>query len=77
MILCIYESEVLLLTSAEDLDCTPGFQQKVFHIDQPAEFIEDQAILNCKQSHSTVLLAYSLMFKNVPQHTGFPKLRVF
>uniref|UniRef100_A0A8C0AFC7 Cadherin-13 n=1 Tax=Bos mutus grunniens TaxID=30521 RepID=A0A8C0AFC7_BOSMU len=39
-------SQVLLLTSAEDLDCTPGFQQKVFHIDQPAEFIEDQAILN-------------------------------
>ncbi|KAG8513135.1 Cadherin-13 [Galemys pyrenaicus] len=38
--------EVLLLTSAEDLDCTPGFQQKVFHIDQPAEFIEDQSILN-------------------------------
>ncbi|XP_044787159.2 cadherin-13 isoform X4 [Bubalus bubalis] len=38
--------QVLLLTSAEDLDCTPGFQQKVFHIDQPAEFIEDQAILN-------------------------------
>ncbi|KAB1273725.1 Cadherin-13 [Camelus dromedarius] len=40
------ETMVLLLTSAEDLDCTPGFQQKVFHIDQPAEFIEDQAILN-------------------------------
>jgi hypothetical protein len=39
---------VLLLTSAEDLDCTPGFQQKVFHINQPAEFIEDQLVLNCK-----------------------------
>ncbi|XP_054235333.1 cadherin-13 isoform X3 [Homo sapiens] len=38
--------QVLLLTSAEDLDCTPGFQQKVFHINQPAEFIEDQSILN-------------------------------
>ena len=68
---------MLLLTSAEDLDCTPGFQQKVFRIDQPAEFIEDQAILNCKQRRSMVLLAYSLMFKSVPQYTIFPKLRVF
>uniref|UniRef100_A0A8P0PA62 Cadherin-13 n=1 Tax=Canis lupus familiaris TaxID=9615 RepID=A0A8P0PA62_CANLF len=42
----IRDGEVLLLTSAEDLDCTPGFQQKVFHINQPAQFIEDQAILN-------------------------------
>uniref|UniRef100_A0AAA9TIU0 Cadherin-13 n=1 Tax=Bos taurus TaxID=9913 RepID=A0AAA9TIU0_BOVIN len=46
LVLCVLLSQVLLLTSAEDLDCTPGFQQKVFHIDQPAEFIEDQAILN-------------------------------
>ncbi|KAI4571977.1 hypothetical protein MJG53_014083, partial [Ovis ammon polii x Ovis aries] len=46
LVLCVLLSQVLLLTSAEDLDCTPGFQQKVFRIDQPAEFIEDQAILN-------------------------------
>lgn len=48
-----------MLTSAEGLDCTPGFQQKVFHIDQPAEFIKDQAILNRKQRHLTMFLAYS------------------
>ncbi|XP_003998358.4 cadherin-13 isoform X1 [Felis catus] len=46
LLLCVLLSQVLPLTSAEDLDCTPGFQQKLFHIDQPAQFIEDQAILN-------------------------------
>ncbi|KAM5208739.1 cadherin-13 isoform 3-T3 [Hipposideros larvatus] len=47
LVLCVLLSQVLpLLTSAEDLDCAPGFQQKVFHIDQPAEFVEDRAILN-------------------------------
>lgn len=40
--------QVFLGTSADDLDCTPGFQQKVLHIQQPAEFIEDQPVLNCK-----------------------------
>uniref|UniRef100_A0A9L0RF92 Cadherin-13 n=1 Tax=Equus caballus TaxID=9796 RepID=A0A9L0RF92_HORSE len=45
-LLCVLLSQVLMLTSAEGLDCTPGFQQKVFYIDQPAEFIKDQAILN-------------------------------
>uniref|UniRef100_A0A2K6SF51 Cadherin 13 n=1 Tax=Saimiri boliviensis boliviensis TaxID=39432 RepID=A0A2K6SF51_SAIBB len=58
LVLCVLLSQVQLLTSAEDLDCTPGFQQKVFHINQPAEFIEDQSILNCKQ-HSKMLLDYS------------------
>ncbi|XP_058135635.1 cadherin-13 isoform X3 [Dasypus novemcinctus] len=53
LVLGVLLSQVLLLTSAEDLDCTPGFQQKVFHIQQPAEFIEDQLILNCKQRHVT------------------------
>ncbi|XP_067396269.1 cadherin-13 isoform X8 [Emydura macquarii macquarii] len=38
--------QVLLLAFAEDLECIPGFQQKVFHIEQPSEFIEDQPILN-------------------------------
>lgn len=37
---------VLLLVFAEDLECIPGFQQKVFHIEQPSEFTEDQPILN-------------------------------
>lgn len=44
--LCVLLSQVLLVTSAGDLDCTPGFQQKVLHIHQPAEFIEDQPVLN-------------------------------
>ncbi|XP_043350771.1 cadherin-13 isoform X5 [Dermochelys coriacea] len=39
-------SQVLLLVFAEDLECTPGFQQKVFHIEQPSEFTEDQPVLN-------------------------------
>uniref|UniRef100_A0A8C3LVK2 Cadherin-13 n=1 Tax=Chrysolophus pictus TaxID=9089 RepID=A0A8C3LVK2_CHRPC len=39
-------SQVLLLACAEDLECTPGFQQKVFYIEQPFEFTEDQRILN-------------------------------
>uniref|UniRef100_A0A452ILI7 Cadherin-13 n=1 Tax=Gopherus agassizii TaxID=38772 RepID=A0A452ILI7_9SAUR len=38
--------QVLLLVFAEDLECIPGFQQKVFHIEQPSEFTEDQPILN-------------------------------
>lgn len=39
-------SQVLLLACAEDLECTPGFQQKVFYIEQPFEFTEDQPVLN-------------------------------
>ncbi|XP_074144333.1 cadherin-13-like isoform X2 [Sminthopsis crassicaudata] len=39
-------SQVLLLTFAEDLECIPGFKQKIFRIEQPAEFFEDQLILN-------------------------------
>lgn len=35
-----------MLACAEDLECTPGFQQKVFYIEQPFEFTEDQPILN-------------------------------
>lgn len=46
LVLCVLLSQVLLLTSADGLECTPGFQQKLFHIDQPAEFIENQWILN-------------------------------
>ncbi|XP_009681208.1 cadherin-13 isoform X2 [Struthio camelus] len=39
-------SQVLLLAFAEDLECVPGFQQKVFYIEQPSEFTEDQPVLN-------------------------------
>jgi len=38
--------QVLLLACAEDLECIPGFQQKVFYIEQPFEFTEDQPVLN-------------------------------
>uniref|UniRef100_A0A8C3DXA2 Cadherin-13 n=1 Tax=Corvus moneduloides TaxID=1196302 RepID=A0A8C3DXA2_CORMO len=41
-------SQVLLLACAEDLECVPGFQQKVFYIEKPFEFIEDQLVLNLK-----------------------------
>ncbi|XP_010004505.1 PREDICTED: cadherin-13 [Chaetura pelagica] len=39
-------SQVLLLSCAEGLECVPGFQQKVFYIEQPLEFTEDQRVLN-------------------------------
>uniref|UniRef100_A0A6I8NFA7 Cadherin-13 n=1 Tax=Ornithorhynchus anatinus TaxID=9258 RepID=A0A6I8NFA7_ORNAN len=39
-------SRVLLLAFADDLECTPGFQQKEFRIAQPSEFVEDQLIVN-------------------------------
>lgn len=49
-------SQVLLLAFAEDLECIPGFQQKVFHIEHPSEFTADQPILNvvfddCQGNH--------------------------
>ncbi|NXP12168.1 CAD13 protein, partial [Thinocorus orbignyianus] len=42
----LFFPQVLLLTCAEDLGCVPGFQQKVFYIEQPFEFTEDQPVLN-------------------------------
>ncbi|KAM5262612.1 cadherin-13 [Ctenodactylus gundi] len=72
LVLCAVLSQVLLLTSAEDLDCTPGFQKKVFHINQPAEFIEDQPVLNCKQYRLKMFLAKSLTFSDCK---GNDKLR--
>ncbi|XP_051485522.1 cadherin-13 isoform X2 [Apus apus] len=39
-------SQVLLLSCAEGLECVPGFQQKVYYIEQPLEFTEDQRVLN-------------------------------
>ncbi|XP_027502530.1 cadherin-13 isoform X2 [Corapipo altera] len=41
-------SQILLLAWAEDLECVPGFQQKVFHIEKPFEFTEDRLVLNLK-----------------------------
>lgn len=48
--------QVLLLACAEDLECVPGFQQKVFYIEKPFEFTEDQLVLNCMLfSYSTIV----------------------
>ncbi|XP_042294224.1 cadherin-13 [Sceloporus undulatus] len=49
-------SQVLPLAFTEDLECIPGFQQKVFHIEHPSAFTADQAILNlvfddCQGNH--------------------------
>lgn len=49
-------SQVLLLVLAEDLECIPGFQQKVFHIEHPLAFTAGQPILNlvfddCRGNH--------------------------
>ncbi|NWH87849.1 CAD13 protein, partial [Aegithalos caudatus] len=43
-----FSPQVLLLACAEDLECVPGFQQKVFYIEKPFEFKEDQLVLNLK-----------------------------
>ncbi|MEE6499944.1 hypothetical protein FKM82_003648 [Ascaphus truei] len=34
---------------AEDFECIPGFQQKLFYIEQPSEFTEDQLVLNGRE----------------------------
>ncbi|XP_073462014.1 cadherin-13 [Aquarana catesbeiana] len=39
-------SQVLAFAVARDFDCIPGFQQKIFYIEQPLEFLEDQLVLN-------------------------------
>uniref|UniRef100_A0A6J0UAB1 Cadherin-13 n=1 Tax=Pogona vitticeps TaxID=103695 RepID=A0A6J0UAB1_9SAUR len=49
-------SYVLLLAFTEDLECIPGFQQKVFHIEHPPAFTADRPILNlvfddCQGNH--------------------------
>ncbi|XP_044283908.1 cadherin-13 isoform X1 [Varanus komodoensis] len=46
LILAFILSQVLLLAFAEDLECIPGFQQKVFHIEHPPAFTADQPVLN-------------------------------
>lgn len=46
LFLLFFPPQVLLLACAEDLECVPGFQQKVFYIEKPFEFTEDQLILN-------------------------------
>lgn len=68
--------QVLLVTSADDLECTPGFQRKVLHIHQPAEFIEDQPVLNCKllQKYLGPAHADSSAVCNVSQDVGHPRV---
>nr|XP_033798456.1 cadherin-13 isoform X1 [Geotrypetes seraphini] len=39
-------AQVLLIAFAEDLECIPGFRQKILYIEQPPEFSEDQLIAN-------------------------------
>uniref|UniRef100_K9J7L9 Cadherin-13 n=1 Tax=Xenopus tropicalis TaxID=8364 RepID=K9J7L9_XENTR len=39
-------SQVLVFAIANDLECIPGFQQKIFYVEQPSEFTEDQLVLN-------------------------------
>lgn len=42
--------QVLAFAVARDFDCIPGFQQKIFYIEQPLEFLEDQLVLNGRNS---------------------------
>ncbi|XP_069071917.1 cadherin-13 isoform X2 [Pleurodeles waltl] len=44
--LCFLLSQVLLVALAEDLECIPGFRQKIYYIEQPPEFTKEQLILN-------------------------------
>lgn len=54
--------QVLLLACAEDLECVPGFQQKVFYIEQPFEFTEDQPVLKRMLfSHITIVQKSELL----------------
>lgn len=46
LFLVFFSPQVLLLACAEDLECVPGFQQKVFYIEKPFEFTKDKLILN-------------------------------
>ncbi|XP_053556733.1 cadherin-13 [Bombina bombina] len=38
--------QVVVFAIAKDFECIPGFQQKIFYIEQPPEFTEDQLVLN-------------------------------
>ncbi|XP_029463978.1 cadherin-13 isoform X2 [Rhinatrema bivittatum] len=44
--LALLLAQVLLIAFAEDLECIPGFQQKILYVEQPPEFAEDQLITN-------------------------------
>uniref|UniRef100_A0A8C5Q9V2 Cadherin-13 n=2 Tax=Leptobrachium leishanense TaxID=445787 RepID=A0A8C5Q9V2_9ANUR len=37
---------LIFAVAAKDAECTPGFQQKIFYIEQPPEITEDQLVLN-------------------------------
>ncbi|KAM8945976.1 cadherin-13 [Pelodytes ibericus] len=42
----VLSPQVLVFVFAEDLECTPGFQHKIFYIEQTPTFTEDQLIVN-------------------------------
>ncbi|XP_069595278.1 cadherin-13 [Ranitomeya imitator] len=39
-------SQVLMVAIARDFDCIPGFQEKIYYIEQQGEFLKDQLLLN-------------------------------
>ncbi|XP_069822265.1 cadherin-13 [Dendropsophus ebraccatus] len=39
-------SQVLVFAIARDFDCIPGFQEKIYYIEQQGEFLKDQLLLN-------------------------------
>ncbi|XP_034282423.1 cadherin-13 [Pantherophis guttatus] len=63
--------QVLLPTSTKDLECIPGFQQKVFHIEHSSAFTVGQPILNlvfddCQENHKLNFEVSSPDFKVEP-----------
>ncbi|KAM4614386.1 cadherin-13 [Discoglossus pictus] len=64
-------SQVLVFAVAKDFECTPGFQQKIFYIEQPPEFTEDQLVLNvqfddCRGNEKVVYEVSNPNFKVEP-----------
>ncbi|XP_063293933.1 cadherin-13 [Pelobates fuscus] len=64
-------SQVLIFAVAKDLQCAPGFQQKIFYVEQLPEFTEDQLILNvlfddCQGNEGVVYEISSPDFKVEP-----------
>ncbi|XP_075139504.1 cadherin-13-like [Leptodactylus fuscus] len=39
-------SQILVFAIARDFDCIPGFQEKIYYIEQQGEFLKDQLLLN-------------------------------
>ncbi|KAM6430244.1 cadherin-13 [Liasis olivaceus] len=66
--IAFFLSQVLFPTFAEDLECIPGFQQKVFHIEHLSAFTVGQPILNlvfddCQENHKLNFQVSSPDFK--------------